>query len=219
MKMTIVQPRVAANLEQIADFDELLQAGEDSFEQCLIKDYVVESSGVNSVSIADSRIEESRFVRAEFLTLGMKDVQVARCDMTMANFANASWHMVAVESSRCSGMQLDTSSLKNVRFHGCKLDMVNFRFAELVNVEFEDCVIPEMDFYGATLKNVRFINCEIDRIELGASQLRNVDFTQAHIIHVKKAADLKGALISDEQLVQLAPYLAASQGIKVESLR
>lgn len=80
---------------------------------------------------------------------------------------------------------------------------------------FEDCMLDDVDFYGATLKNVEFIGCTIHKITFDAAKMRNVDLSKSTIGKMQGIASLKGATISYDQLIQLAPYFAAEAGIKV----
>jgi uncharacterized protein YjbI with pentapeptide repeats len=168
------------------------------------------------LSITDSRITKSDLSRAELPGLDLHNVIIEHCTMTAGKYSESSWHTVTLDTTRCSGIQLDRSTLKNVTFRGCKLDVANFRYAKLSNVVFEDCIIDEADFYGASIKNVRFSSCPINNLELQKTALVKVDFRDSTLIRVKRSSDLKGAIITNEQLVFLSPQLAQQSGIIIE---
>lgn len=196
------------NLSSISDETE-------SIEDSSLDNLVIDISHRN-FSITRSLINKSDFTASDLEGLGLDNVIVKNCTITAGKFSEASWHTVLVSNSRCSGIQLDRSTLKNVTFRGCKLDIANLRYARLTNVLFDSCVIDEMDLYNAELKNVRFVNCEINNLELQNTKMKNVDLRESTLIRVKRVADLKGALITSEQLIFLSPQLAQQSGITVE---
>ncbi|MFZ2544472.1 MAG: pentapeptide repeat-containing protein [Candidatus Saccharimonadales bacterium] len=212
--MKISHPVISKNLSLVSDFSQLI-ATEDGIENERIENESFDQLSLKNFTIIDSQIIKTDFSGTEIDGFGLKNTRFSDCNMTTAKFPDASWHVVELLNSRCSGIQLNVGILKDVLFKGCKLDLSNFRFAKLTNVIFDGCVINEMDFYNAELKNVQFINCEIDRVEFSNSKLHNVDFTESQIITIKGISSLKGAIISNEQLIYLAPYLASQFGIKI----
>ncbi len=81
---------------------------------------------------------------------------------------------------------------------------------------FDSCVIDEMDLYSSELKNVRFVNCLVDKLELQNTKMQKVDFRESTFVQIKRSADLKGAIITTEQLIFLSPQLAQQSGIIVD---
>lgn len=213
--LKITSPKIPRQLALLDDLSVIFSAGEDDMQGVAIEDGVFQNVQLSSFSVTDSRVIKTNFAEITIPSFGVKNVEFIHCDMTMARFADASWHVAEMRNSRCSGMQLDAAHLQNVRFIDCKLDLVNFRFAKLANVVFESCVVREMDFYGATLKNVVFVDCEIDAVGFAGAKLQNVDLTNAQLTNIKNVTSLKGATISDEQLIYLAPQLATANGIKI----
>jgi uncharacterized protein YjbI with pentapeptide repeats len=103
-----------------------------------------------------------------------------------------------------------------VSFVDCKLDLANFRFAKLKNVLFDSCVLTEADFAGATFNNVSFDNCELDKADFSNTKCTKLDLRGSSIVDVIGISSLKGAIVSPEQLISLAPQLAAEIGLVVE---
>lgn len=214
--IAITSPSLLARLEPIDDLAIRIAHGEEDIAGVRVEDQTLDGVACASLSITGSRVVKTNFSTVEIPGFDVKNAVFVGCDMTMANFPEASWHMIELEKGLCSGMQLDNAYLKHTVFRDCKMDLVNFRFAELTNVLFERCVVREMDFYNATLKNVAFVDCEIDAVVFSGSKLQHVDLTRAKLSEVKNVAAFKGATFSNEQLIYLAPYLAATCGIKVD---
>lgn len=212
--MKISRPTIPARLESIDDLQRITQF-EDTIEDSEIIGQSLDQCTLKNLAIANSKTTKTSFAESDIDGFGLKNAVFTDCVMTMANFPDASWHVVEIRNSRCSGIQLDKANLKDVLFKDCKLDLANLRFAKLTNVIFENCVITELDLYNAELKNVAFIGCDMDDVEFSRTTLHNVDLTESQIIKIKGIPYLKGATINSEQLVYLAPYLANEFGIKI----
>lgn len=213
--MNILRPDIPSELVPATNLARLLSSDE-TLRELHITDAESSRLRTKGLTINESAIEGSNFSQATVEKFSTRDCRFDDCDLTASSFADSSWHTIEILHSRCSGMQLQSSVLKNVLFKGDKLDMANFRFAELNSVVFEDCVINEIDFYNAKLKNVTFINCDIEDAEFSGAKLDNVDLTGSQIISLKGVESLKGARVSNSQLIYLAPYFAQALGLIVK---
>lgn len=198
--------------ENLADFFRI----EDSVTEAHIKDAVLSSSDLEAKDIERSLFESSDFSGVELPRLDIADTILKDCNLTVTKFPESSWLRVAVNRSRCSGLDITHSTLKHIDFTNSKLEFVNFRFSKLENVAFENCVLNDVDFFDAQLKDVEFINCTIQSITFAQARMKNVDISESTIELVKGISSLKGVTISHNQLLQLAPYFAAEAGIKVK---
>ncbi|EFG65086.1 conserved hypothetical protein, partial [Streptomyces sp. SPB074] len=99
---------------------------------------------------------------------------------------------------------------------GGKLDYLNLRGAKLKDVVFEACVLVEPDFAGAGLERVAFVDCVVKGADFHKVTLKDVDLRQAAELGVAAGiGGLRGAAISPDQLIDLAPALAAELGMRV----
>lgn len=213
--MKITAPDLPHELLTVPNIRSLLRADE-KLSGLLLQDIDIPTLSAKSTSLAESKIVRCTFLQAKIEKLQMQDCVLENSDFSGSNLSDASWHTVAVKSTRCNGMQLPNSLLKNVKFTACRLDMANFRFAKLENVQFDQCIITGLDFYNAQLKHVAFTDCDIEDVEFSGAKLTNVDLTGSQLISVKGLSGLKGAHITSEQLVTLMPYVAQEIGIIVE---
>ena len=210
----MLQPQLPNDLVHVTDLAALFEE-EDDIAEIQSDGQSIVSMQTKSVSLKDSLLVKTDFSRSQMEKFDIANCIIKGGNLSASGFPDSSWRTVRIENSRCSGMQVQNSTLKNVRFSNSKLDIVNFRFAKLENVVFEDCVLDDADFYGATLRNVEFIGCTITKITFASAKLHNVDLSKSTIDSVQGVASIKGATISYEQLMQLAPYFAAEAGIKV----
>ncbi len=213
--MKIAKPELPHELHTVPSIRSLLRTDEKLIG-LLVQDIDVPTLTAKGTSLAESQVIRCTFLQAKIEKLQLQDCVLENSDFSGSNLSDASWHAVAVKSTRCSGLQLPSSLLKNVTFTGCRLDMANFRFAKLENVRFEQCVVTGMDLYNAQLKHVEFVDCDIEDVEFSGARLTDVDLTRSRLISIKGLAGLKGARITSEQLVALVPYVAQEIGLIVE---
>jgi uncharacterized protein YjbI with pentapeptide repeats len=96
----------------------------------------------------------------------------------------------------------------------CKLDLANFRQARLVHVRFERCVLTEADFGGAHLSDVTFDRCDLTRADFSGLLAGQVSFPGSTLVQLSGLRGLAGCSLTPDQIIALAPELAAALGIK-----
>ncbi len=212
--MKLLRPELPYELVATDDMASLIDQDE-SIKEAEIVDADAVGVLAKALAIDSSHIVRTDISQAKISGFSLSNSLIEDSTLIASQFANASWHVVEVKNSRCSGLQLHESLLKNVVFKNCKLDLTNFRFSSLTNVLFDSCVVTEMDFYNATLKDVSLVNCEIENVEFTGAKMKNVDLTESSIISFRGFSSLKGMSINNEQLISLAPYFAQELGITV----
>ncbi|WP_460517571.1 pentapeptide repeat-containing protein [Humibacter antri] len=153
---------------------------------------------------------------AKFIDSRMRETRLDGVSASVLAAQGADWRDVELLSSRLGAIEVYESTWNSVRLHGCKLGFVNLRASELIDVSFEDCTIGELDLGGATAHRVAFAGCRIGVLEASHARLTDVDLRGADIDTVHSIASLKGATVSFEQLMVLAPALAGELGLRVE---
>jgi uncharacterized protein YjbI with pentapeptide repeats len=124
---------------------------------------------------------------------------------------------VAVLDSSLAGVQAYSSRLRRVTFRRCKIDTLNLRGATLADVVFEDCELNELDCAGASLTNVTFPGSAVRNARFSQVKCKKVDLRGARELDIADGADsLKGAIVDERQLIELAPALASALGILVQ---
>lgn len=174
----------------------------------------VDLSPVQKLYATGSRFERVS-IPPELEKLEITDCVIHKSEAVGARTYRAAFLRVAFEHSRMTGADFAEASFKDCSFTTMKINEAGFRFATLVNVTFVDCNFEEADFTGAKLTNVRFSNCLLTGANFEAATCKNVDISTEDLGQCKGILGLKGATISDSQLIQIAPLLAAEAGFKV----
>ncbi|MEZ0165240.1 pentapeptide repeat-containing protein [Kineococcus sp. LSe6-4] len=161
-----------------------------------------------------------RSVRADGLRLAgarVVDCEVSGLGATEAPWRAGTWRDVVVTDCRVGALDLSAASWQRVLVRGGRLDYANLRGAELVDVTFEDVDLRDVDLAGARLDRVRFAGCRIGRLDVTGARLRSVDLRTSELTDgLDGVGDLRGAVVTSAQLLQLAPLFAAHLGVRVD---
>lgn len=166
------------------------------FTECLFRAVSLQGAPMARVTFGDCRIEE---VNAPVLEA-----------------PESGWWNTAVIGGRIGSAELYGATFRSVKFERAKLGYLNLRRAKIKDVEFRDVHIDELDAGGATLERVSFVDCTIDTLVLGGAKLKDVDLRGARLRMLSGISSLKGATVSCEQLMDLAPIMAGELGLRIE---
>lgn len=148
--------------------------------------------------------------------LSLVDVLVEHAEVVSLSAVEGGWRDVEIQQSRLGSLEVYGSTWDCVHFVGCKLGYVNLRASTIRDVAFTDCVIDELDLMGATASRVAFGGSRIGRLEPHASVFTDVDLREAHLSDLGSVEGLRGATVTIDQLLDLAPLLALRLGIRIE---
>lgn len=197
--------------------EERLVDGDDDLE-------AVEITGLQRTSLSwptRRRLDSSRILGLQVEQwhahgLAMAESVLERVEVVSVHASDSGWRRVEVRDSRIGSAELSGSGWRGVHFSGCKLGYLNLRDAQVSDLLFSNCLIEELDLMRAKATRVGFSNCRVGRLELTGSTLADVDLRGAQLRDVGDLAGLRGATLSLEQLLDLAPLMAERLGVLVE---
>ncbi len=155
-------------------------------------------------------IEEGTLQRARLRSCLLEDVRA-----TVLDTSDSTWADVVVRGGRIGALLAHGAELVRVTVDHGLLDYVNLRGATLSQCQFVDCRIGELDLGAGELTDVRFSGCEISSLVVSGCTLDEVDLRGAQLAALDGIGSLAGSLITEAQLVRLAPALATHLGIRV----
>jgi hypothetical protein len=143
----------------------------------------------------------------------IRDVRLTGTDLT-----EASWQDLVVTESVLVGVQARAVEFRRVAFRDCELDGVNFRRAAMSEAIFENCLLREVDFTGAALTRVAFTGSRLSRADFTDVTMNEVDLRGAELGLTIGPQSLRGAIMTPAQLMEMAPLLAASLGVRLAEI-
>lgn len=214
--MKLIEPTIPHELQVIDSLQVKIESGFD-VEGVQVEQQRLDSLEARAFTINESKIAHTQINSCKFYNTHITDVIVEKCDLTGMQFTGLSARRLKFEACRLSVVEMHESSFKDVTFKDCKFDLVNFRFGTFNSVAFVDCVLGEVDFSNSQIENLVFTRCELNNVDFTALKAKHLDLRSSTLNQINGLQSLKGAIISHAQLISLAPGLAASIGLQVES--
>ena len=169
---------------------------------------------------ADARFLECRLERCCVEGLSMRRARVIDCVFSevhgpSVDFADSTWRDSHMTGGRLGAMTVAGAKWTRVRLSGVKLGFLNLAGARLEDVVFDGCEIGGLDVGSAQLRSVAFVDCIVQELNVVEATLSNVDLSGAKLRTLVGIENLRGAIVSHEQLLDLAPQFAAQLGVVV----
>jgi uncharacterized protein YjbI with pentapeptide repeats len=160
------------------------------------------------------------FERVRLLQTNLRGAQFADCtlvdlDAPVLTAPRSSWRSTRLSGSRIGSGEAYESTWRSVLVEGCKINFMNLRSAEWTDVVLRDCVVDELDLSYATVKRLALERCRIGTLDVSDATLADVDLRGAELSAVNGLGGLAGAWISETQLLEFAPLVAAHLGLRV----
>ena len=169
---------------------------------------------------ADARFLECRLERCRVDGLSLPRARITETLLsevhgTSIDLADSTWRDSHVSGGRLGAVTLIGATWTGIRVRGCHLGFVNLAGAEFEDVRFEGCEIGSLDARTARLRSVTFVDCAVGELNVAGATLSKVDLSGARLRSLVGVESLRGAIVSDTQLADLAPLLARELGLEV----
>lgn len=129
---------------------------------------------------------------------------------------SATWLDCRWDGSRLGAVEAHGSEWTRVEVHGGKVDYLNLRDARLTDVRLVGVVVDELDLARVTARRVVLDDCRVRRIDVSGARLEDVDLRSVvGLGRIDGLDGLRGARITQDQLLDLAPLVAAHLGLVV----
>jgi uncharacterized protein YjbI with pentapeptide repeats len=160
------------------------------------------------------------FVDRDFTGQDASEARFLECRLQRCCLDGLSMQRARVVESLLSevhgaSVDLSDATWTGIRVRGSKLGFVNLSGARLEDVVFEGCEIGTLDVRAAQLRSVGVVDCTIDELNVAGATLSKVDLSGARLRSLIGVESLRGAIVSQAQLHDLAPLLAAELGLEV----
>jgi uncharacterized protein YjbI with pentapeptide repeats len=179
--------------------------------------------------LTDQDASDARFLDCRLERCGLDGLSLRRARIveslladvhgTTVDAAESTWRGSHVSGGRLGAMSLAGATWTGIRVRSCHLGFLSVAGAHLEDVIFESCEIGGLDARSAELHSITFIDCAVDELNVAGATLSAVDLSGARLRSLIGVESLRGAIVSHEQLVDLAPLLATQLGLEVRPQR
>lgn len=166
-------------------------------------------------SIVECRLDGVTLDGVDLTGATVAESMITGLDAAHLDARRTTWRDVGLDGARIGAAELYDAGLDGVRISASKLDLVNLRGARIADVEIVDTHLVELDLGGAEVTRLRLRGCRVDTLDLTDARLVDVDLRGARLSRIVGLERIGGAVISPEQLVELAGSFAAHLGVRV----
>lgn len=136
------------------------------------------------------------------------------CDLSRAKIGTI--RCCRLIGCKLSGTDLAERAIRDADLERCVLRYTNLRRARLERVAVTDCVLNECDLFEAVLEDCTFRGSEIHDMATERTRFDRVDLRGVSHLGLSDPTNLRGCLIDDRHVVQLAYPLAFRAGATIE---
>jgi uncharacterized protein YjbI with pentapeptide repeats len=199
----------------LTDFDgDRLETGRD-YDTLRFADLDFSGQDASDARFLDCRLERCGLEGLSMVRVRVVDSVFAEVYGASVDFADSIWRDSQMTGGRLGAMTLPGAAWTRIRLRGVKLGFVNLAAARLEDVIFEECEIGGVDARASQLRWVSFVDCTVQELNVTEASLSKVDLSGAKLRTLVGVDGLRGAIINREQLLDLAPLLAAQLGVEV----
>ncbi len=181
-----------------------------SFDGVDLREGQAQDSRFLDCVLTGANLDELRLDRAHVI-----DTAFSACHAGTLHAPDGQWRDVAVRDCRLGAVQAHGAVLTRVSIIGGKLDYLNLRGARVETMRLVGVSIGDLDLSTARVADLVLEDCRVRRLDVQGAVLRDVDLRGAELARIDGPAGLKGARISEQQLLELASVFAAHLGVTV----
>jgi uncharacterized protein YjbI with pentapeptide repeats len=149
--------------------------------------------------------------------LTLVDSVLRRCDLSAAVWQGVTMRQVELLDCRALGLRLSVDLAQDVYVESGRLDASTLRISRVRGlVVFDGCTFTDA-VVGGDLSAVVFTGCSFDGAEFAATDADGCDLRGSRLGGARGLLTLRGARITADQAVAVAPRLASEAGLSVEA--
>ncbi len=168
----------------------------------------------DSLEITDCSFAGTSLANAQEAEISVWRSTFERLDLSGLSFQTV--RQTRFVGCKLVGTDLAGATLEDVLFENCALRHLNLRAAKLNRVRFDNCTIDDADLFEATITNVDFVQSTLSEVNVDRLNAAHVDLRDATQLEFKGLSNLKGCLVTEEQLPSLAYSLAFACDLGIE---
>lgn len=163
--------------------------------------------------LIDCELHNVSFSQTPGIEVHLERAALTTCDLSHARLRTIS--KSTITGGKLVGTDLSSSEIADVTMSGSTFRYLSLRMAELTRVAFIDNDIDDIDLYDSELTDVSFGKSRLTDVRIDQCKLDRVDFRDTERLGLTSINNMKGALISESQVLELAFSFAMSSGIGI----
>lgn len=178
------------------------------FEKIEIKDQEINNKSLGNVSFKASILINTKFENVVF-----NNVKFINTDLSNTTFTNCGLHNCHFIDCKLIGTSFNDSTIKNTNYTNIIGKYLGFSYCRITDVNMKESNLTEARFLELTLNRFTVEETNLTKTEWNMVSLYGMDLSTCEIENILiDPKYVKGATLSYEQIIHLAPLL----GIKIK---
>jgi hypothetical protein len=179
-----------------------------------------------NIDLSGRQADSVEFARCHFKAATLTGSRLTRPRFSDCLIENSDWSNLhgrggaidraRLTASRLTGLAWIDGLLRDVAFDTCKLDLTNWRHTRFTAVAFTDCNLTGADFTDADLRGASFTRCDLTGAQFSSATMTGTRFRGCELAGIGGVTSWTGAVVHQDDLLELAHILANALGIVVE---
>ena len=164
--------------------------------------------------LIDCEVEGLSLSGHDELTLHVDRSALTTCDLSQIRLEELL--SSSITGSKLFGTDLAGAHIVDATIRASSLRYLSLRLATLTRVAFIGDEMSEVDLYDSELHDVSFDDCRLENVSIDKCRLKRVDFREAVRLGLVSTTTMKGSIISENQVIELAYQFAMTSGVDIE---
>ena len=216
--LSSVRPPVLAapDLGRLRDGEADELATGEMVEDLRLAEADLSGADLSAVSLLNCRFSAIFADDTDLTAARLVDCRLERLNSTYLHSPRSTWRTVELTGSRIGAWEFYDADVESVLIEDCRLGFANLAGTAMRDVLIRGTRIDELDLSGIEAQRVCFEECRVGTLRLCGGSLSDVDLRGLEMRVVSGVDSLGGATVSGEQLIDLAPLMAAHLGLRVQ---
>ena len=206
----------APDLSRLRDGEADELAAGEMVEDLELAEADLSGTDLSAVSLLNCRFSAIFADDTDLTAARLVDCRLERLNSTYLHSPRSTWRTVELTGSRIGAWEFYDADVESVLIEDCRLGFANLAGTGLRDILIRGTRIDELDLSGIEAQRVRFEECRVGTLRLRGGSLSDVDLRGLEMRVVSGVGSLAGATVSGEQLIDLAPLMAAHLGLRVQ---
>ena len=161
---------------------------------------------INNCTFSHMLFQDCRFKSAQ-----LTDVRFENCDLSNISFASSTFYRVEFIACKLLGTNFPETTLNHVLIKGCSGQYINLAMSKMRTACFADSDFRNGSFNDSKLIPAAFEGCQFMEADFSHTSLKGIDLRTSRISGIQlNLADLRGAIVSSLQAMDLLPLLGVT---------
>lgn len=212
---SIIQSPHLVDAESFSPFPADCPATQTEYMEVICNDVNWEEAAIAGVTFDSAVFQKAKLARSIMRDTTLRDVSIAKSDLSNADWIGTSWQAVGVFSTRLTGFNGSEGGFRDVTCRGCTAKFALLHSAKCERCVFEKCDLSDATFENASLKSVTFRDCNLTNVRFLWSTLEAVDLRGSNIQGLQiDVQNLRSVTIDPMQTTAIATLT----GVTIEGL-